>query len=353
MNIVPALMQFADGSPVSTAADWTKRREELLDLLCREEYGYAPEKCAVTAEVTEINPKCAGGSARLESVQLTFHAPKGDHTVPMHLFIPTDGKVHPLILLINFRPDPYDMYCPTEEILDNGFCFAELCYKDITSDDADFENGLAGCFDRPTDGTGWGKISLWAYAMQGALDYLLTRPEIDKNNVAVAGHSRLGKTAMWCAAQDERIRFALINGSGCGGTALEQTKHADAETYEHIHKYFGYWFCENHHKYTTQTISSVLDQHMALACIAPRYACVGCAKDDLWADPWSEKICCTAAAPAWEVLGEKGFDGDDTQAEIGTFLHGGHIAYHLRAGIHFFSRKDWLPYMEHIKNNLK
>ena len=353
MKVVPELLQFADGKPVSTAEDWKKRREELLDLLRHEEYGYAPEKCEVSAEIADVIYKCAGGSARLDEIKLTFHGPKGDHTVPLHLFIPTDGKKHPLILFINFRPETYDMYCPTEEIIDNGFCFAQVCYKDITSDDADFTNGLAGCFDRPTDGTGWGKITLWAYALHRALDYLLTREEIDADNVAVAGHSRLGKTAMWCTAQDERIRFALINGSGCGGTALEQAKHADAETYEHIHEHFHYWFCENHHKYTTETVSEVLDQHMALACIAPRFACVGCAKDDLWADPWAEKICCTAAAPAWEICGVKGFDGDENQAEIGTFLHGGHISYHLRAGIHFFSRKDWLPYMEHIKNNLK
>ncbi len=352
MNIVPSLLHFADGRVVDTQENWVKRREELLDILRREEYGYAPEKCAVTAEITERNPKCAAGSAVLETVMLSFHAPKGDHSVPMHFFVPNDGKKHPLILFINFRPEAYDMYCPTEEILDNGFALAVICYKSITSDDADFTNGLAGCFDRPTDGTGWGKISLWAYALHRAIDYLQTREEVDANNIAVAGHSRLGKTAMWCTAQDERIRFALINGSGCGGTALEQTKHADAETYEHIHEHFHYWFCENHHKYETATVSKVLDQHFALACIAPRFASVGCGKDDLWADPWSEKICCCAAAPAWEMYGLTGFDSDDSPASVGTFCHGGHIAYHLRDGVHFFSRRDWLHYMEHIKNNL-
>lgn len=352
MSITPELLKFADGSLVTDAEGWKRRREELLDLLRREEYGYAPEKCEVRGEIVEIDPKCAGGSAHLEKVMLTFHGPKGDFEVPMHFFVPSDGKKHPLILFINFRQGPYDMYCPAEEIIDNGFCFAEICYKHVTSDDPDFTNGLAGCFERPTDGTGWGKISLWAYAMQGALDYLLTREEVDTANVAVAGHSRLGKTAMWCAAQDERIRFALINGSGCGGTALEQAKHAGAETYKYIHQHFYYWFCENHHKYETETVSEVFDQHMALACIAPRYASVGCASEDLWADPWAEKICCAAAAPAWELFGLCGFDTDDAPAEIDDFFRCGNIAYHLRAGIHFFSRRDWVYYMEHIKNNL-
>lgn len=353
MNVSPALLQFADGTPVCNAADWKKRREELLCLLRHEEYGYAPEKCNLTAEIVQRDEKCAGGMAALEKIILTYSTPKGEHRVPMNLFVPVDGKKHPLILLINFRPDPYDKYFPAEEILDNGFLLAEICYADITSDDADFTNGLAGLFDRPTDGTGWGKISLWAYALQRALDYLLTREETDGDNVAVAGHSRLGKTAMWCAAQDERFRFALINGSGCGGTALEQTKHDNAETYRHIHHNFHYWFCENHHKYESHTVSEVFDQHMALACIAPRFACIGCAEKDLWADPWSEKICCAAASPAWEICGVQGFEGDDTPAEVNTFLHEGHISYHLRPGIHFFSRRDWVCYMEHIKNNLK
>lgn len=40
-----------------------------------------------------------------------------------------------------------------------------------------------------------GKIALWAWAALRVMDYLQTREYVDLKNVAVVGHSRLGKTA--------------------------------------------------------------------------------------------------------------------------------------------------------------
>ena len=39
-----------------------------------------------------------------------------------------------------------DWYLPVEEIIDKGFAVLSFCYKDITSDDKDFTNGLAKVF---------------------------------------------------------------------------------------------------------------------------------------------------------------------------------------------------------------
>ena len=89
------------------------------------------------------------------------------------------------------------------------------------------------------------------------------------------------------------------------------------------------------------------DQHYLLASIAPRPVLVGSASEDAWADPISEQLSCLAAAPA--------FGGDfqcDRPAQVGDAFLEGKVGYHLRKGLHYFSRTDWLRLMEFAAKHL-
>ncbi len=47
-----------------------------------------------------------------------------------------------------------------------------------------------------------------------AIDYLLTRPEVDKDRIGCAGHSGGGTLTMFISALDERVRSAVVNEGG-------------------------------------------------------------------------------------------------------------------------------------------
>ena len=328
-----------------------KTREEMIDILQKEEYGYLPEKPEkITWKTTEnFVPKFCASKADFSKIDLTCTLNGKDFTFPVYSVIPTKEGKYPFFIHINFRPDVPDRYMPTEELVDNGFAVLSFCYKDVTNDNDDFTDGLAGIIfengerKNPDDP---GKISMWAWAAQRVLDYAESIEKLDKNCVTVCGHSRLGKTALLASATDERFTFAYSNNSGCSGDAITRAK--GGERVANITDEFPYWFCENYKKYIDKEHEMPFDQHFLLAAIAPRYVAVGAAKEDRWADPDSQMLCCVAASDFYKKQNQKGFISENRLPQIDDVFHEGNIGYHLRAGTHYFSREDWLKLIHFI-----
>lgn len=325
-------------------------REEMLEILQREEYGFLPDRPIKTEYIVEeniINNFCAG-KAKLNKITIKSTLPRGEFAFPCYVALPTAAGKHPFFVLINFRADVPDRFMPTEELIDNGFAVLSYCYKDITSDNGDFTNGLAGVLyeNGERTQTDAGKIAMWAWGVHRVMDYAETLSDIlDLSRAAVAGHSRLGKTALLAAATDTRFKFAYSNNSGCSGAALSHGKKG--ESVENIYKTFPFWFCRNYGKYGGNEENMPFDQHYLLASIAPRYLLVGSASEDSWADPISEFLCCAAASPAF---GKNGFSGGNRLPEVGERFFSGDIGYHLRCGLHYLGREDWQKFIEFVKS---
>jgi len=328
-------------------------REEMLTILQREEYGFLPPKPeSIHFEITEnIVTRFCAGKAKLNKVHITVELAGKPFTFPMYASIPTAAGKHPFFVCINFRDCIPDLYIPVEEIIDSGYALLSFCYQDVTSDSGDFTDGLAGILyengERKAEDAG--KIAMWAWAAQRVLDYAETLDCLDMERCVVCGHSRLGKTALLAAATDTRFRYAYSNDSGCGGAALFREKIG--ENIECICRRFPYWFCENFKSYAGREYSLPFDQHYLLASIAPRGLYVASAKEDTWADPDSEMLCCAAASAAYEAYGQLGFVGENRLPVVGDTFHKGDIGYHMRAGEHYFSREDWAKVIQYLNQH--
>lgn len=338
---LPPLTRFSDGSAVISPKDWRLRREEMLDILSREEYGYTPPPPKHVTGTIVSRAEMFGGKAIQSEIRISFDTPGGEFSFPLTLMKPASVRRAPFFVHIAFRSPIVDRYTPAEEIIDAGYAVALFNYLDIVSDDESFDK-LATLYPRDPN-TGWGTIGMWAFAASRVLDYLLTRDDLDPGRSAVAGHSRLGKTALWCAAQDERFLLGISNCSGCSGAALSRGKIG--ETVRAISDHFPHWFCGNYRGWSGREEEMPFDQHMLLALIAPRYAAVGTGIEDTGSDPWSQFLCCAAADPAWRLLGMNGLVSPDEMADAGTFLPDGHIEFHMRPWNHFFTRTDWQYYI--------
>jgi len=350
---LPKLLEFADGSPVKSIGDWQKRRKEILELLCEEEYGVRPvDPSFVVGTINEENVNAYAGKAIEQSLTLSMEVNNKSFSFPLKIFIPKLVDNPMMIVYIAFRPNVPDRYLPIEEIIDNGFAVATFCYNDIAADKEDyFTGGLAGILkkgdQRPPNDTG--KIMMWAWAASRVMDYLQTRNDIDHKNIAVMGHSRLGKTALVAAAYDERFAFSFPNDSGCSGDAI--TRGKEGEHVVDITERFPFWFCPNYKKYVNREDEMPFDQHFLVAAIAPRFVCAGTAVEDKWADPNHQYLCYVVADEVYKFLGKEGFIHPDRLPQIDDIFHEGTLGFHMRSGKHFHSRYDWQRFMDFMRKH--
>ena len=324
-------------------------REEMLDIVQAQLFGYLPPRPEKISFETEENiiPKFCAGKAVCHKVTVNTVINGKEFSFPFLATLPTDEEKHPFFVHINFRDLNPDRYMPTEELVDNGFAVLSVWYNDITTDDGDFTNGFAGVLfeNGKRNDTDCGKIAMWAWAAQRILDYAETLPDkLDLSRSVVCGHSRLGKTALFAGATDERFAFSYSNDSGCSGAAIARGTAPGGERVADICRNFPFWFCENYKKYCNNEENMPFDQHYLVASIAPRKVLIGSASEDKWADPLSEMLCCVASSPAFV----NGFKYEDRPPQIDDKFFDGDIGYHMRKGLHYFSREDWLRLIEFV-----
>src|SRR6478672_1938310 len=233
---LPDPLIFNNGKPVRTAADWTKRRrDEVLELFAANIYGHnplAPQK--LRYEVFDTDQNGLGGKAIRKQITIYFSDKNEGPKEELLLFIPKNShKPVPVFLLLSFNgnqtaaKDPAIKLTPswsrtgekqqpaedsrgraqadTERIISRGYAFATINYADIEPDfKGGYVSGIRPLFFKPGQTASlegeWGAIGAWAYGLSRALDYLEKDKDVDAKRVAIVGHSRLGKTALWAGS---------------------------------------------------------------------------------------------------------------------------------------------------------
>ncbi|MCL2304069.1 MAG: acetylxylan esterase [Planctomycetaceae bacterium] len=411
--VLPDPLFSLDGEEITTAEQWVeKRRPELLELFKKHIYGRVPleqmrqSNLATKSEIADKDENALGGKAtRLQmEITLTRDDPnwratnKRGQMINVLIYLPNrvNGEVPqpgtvPAFIGYNFVGnhsivnDPgIDLPLiwikkendflrvqaeestrggraarwPVEKIIDSGFALITAYYGDVVPDfPGGRKEGIQGVFDKEekTESTGdeWGAIAAWAWGLSiiSSLAALEQDAEvINWEKIAVVGHSRLGKTALWAGATDERFALVISNNSGCGGAALSRREFG--ETIWRMNTVFPHWLSGSCKEYNARINDCPVDQHELIALIAPRPVYVASATEDSWADPKGEFLSCLYADPVYKLLGTEGL-GDVTEMPDPDTPVGKTIQYHNRTGKHNITGYDWDQYIRFAKEHFE
>lgn len=379
------LMRCENGRAVTSVSDWENyRRPELLQIFSEQLFGETPsQKIKATYKTVAETKNDLGGKARSKQVLVTFTNGGVSREMLLLIYYPShvQGRV-PLFVAYNYGnegisdaeniiPSPSSVErmrasgsglrrgsmarrWPLEMIVSQGFAVATMSNADLHVDRPGPEGddrSVMALFDdyavtknRPDS---WQTLGAWAWGLSRAMDYFETDERIDASKVAVMGHSRLGKAALWAGAQDSRFAIVISNESGCGGAAM--SKREQGERVEVINANFPHWFCGNFKNYSGREKDLPFDQHQLIALMAPRPVYVASAEEDLWSDPEGEFLSAYHAGPVYELYGLKGLGTNVLPGVHKPIMND--VGYHIRAGVHDVADYDWQSFISFARKH--
>jgi hypothetical protein len=389
---LPDPLRIAGGEAIASSVQWESgRREEVLELFRDHVYGRVPAMdLEAVYQVRYLDMNALSGTAVMKEVEARFSS--GGDTLAFSILVLLPGDhpgPAPLFLGLNFNgnhtihPDPGISLArswtrndtdpgieenratpesrgssasrwPVELILSRGYGLATVYCGDI---DPDFDDGFRNGIHRLAHGSGaardpssWGTIAAWAWGLSRCMDYFEQDADIDAGRVAVIGHSRLGKTALWAGAQDERFALVISNNSGCGGAALSRRDFGESVSV--INENFPHWFAAEFRNYGENVAALPVDQHMLMALVAPRPLYVASAGDDDWADPYGEYLSLYYGSRVYGLYGEDPLEQRELP-RLDQPLVSGRLGYHIRTGKHDITRYDWEQYLDFADSHMQ
>lgn len=366
---LPDPLVLQNGQPVLNAETWFKqRRPELIRLYETEVYGRVPSSAPkLRFELIGTDLTALSNSAIRKDIIGHIGNPTNGPKMNLVLYLPTNatGPV-PVLLHLLFgnppakSPDYTQSTRPGEigpiaDILARGFGYASFRYTQIEGDSRTNNMSIVRKLALPDGQIGpalddWGTITAWAWSASKVLDYLETDRSVDAKRVALIGHSRLGKTALWAGARDPR--FALVFASCSGELGASLARRDYGETVDDVIANFPWWFAVNFQKYSTRWNELPVDSHMLIALNAPHPVFITGGTQDQWADPHGMFLAAVAAGSVYRLLGHWDL-GTTELPPLDKPQVEGNLGFLYHTGPHSITGEDWKVFLEFAARHLK
>ena len=370
-STLPDALIMADGTKVTTTEQFeNERREEILELFEEHVYGALPKDGFTTSFEVVEEGLALDGKATRKQIKIITKTEKGTSEALMLLYVPNTEKPSPVIIGLNSNGNhaaiadenvlpsyTFDVEDGTwkekrgekayrwniADSISRGYAVATIYSGDFAPDNGKTYNSRVVSLFNEED---FKAVGAWAFGLLRAVDYIMQDEAIDSEHIAVVGHSRLGKAAVWAGANDTRVGMVISNDSGNSGASLSRENRG--ETVYSINLAFPHWFSSKYADYGKNEDALPVDQNLLLATIAPRLLYVASAEDDMWADPQGAWNSLMHATNAFELYGLEVIPNSENQPVVNTPVWTESMGCHVRTGWHDMQAEDWAYYLEYM-----
>ena len=323
---LPDVFMKADGSRVSSPAEWEAHRAELYRTAVELQYGGMPPE----PEFLEV--EALYHADRASSYRIHTGRREKEITFTMQIVWPGKRNTKSAIIVDGDGCFPYVYLDENLAVVHEAgaalirFNRTELAHdikEDVHTD------GLYGVYPGMT----FSALAAWAWGYHRCVDAAIRLGIADESLIAFTGHSRGGKTALLAGATDTRATIVNPNGSGAGGAgcyrvhSLTRQENGNEQRSEELHdllRNFPFWFGPDMKKYVEDETTIPFDEHFLKALVAPRVLLDTEALSDGWANPVGAYLTHLAVGEVYDFLG----------ASEKNLIH-------YREGFHFHKPEDW------------
>ncbi len=301
--------------PITSKRQWSKKRDWIKQEIIHWVTGsFPPAPDNLKAIVVKEHKD---GQVILRMVQLNF-GPNHEAKLTLELMIPPGDGPFP-VFLTQWNHRGWAMIAVRRGYI--GCVYAGADAKDDTDEYADIwypQYDFTQLMRRA-----WGSFR--------AIDYLYTLDIVDKDKIALTGHSRNGKQSLMAAAFDDRIK-AIIPSSGSTGAEVPfrfTSDKYDVESVLRITDAFPQWLHPRLRFFIGREHKLPVDQNLMMALVAPRGLMLSSAISEGAGNPWAIEQAYFSARKVYQFL----------EAE-------NNIAIRLRHGRHGTAARDIEAYID-------
>jgi len=275
--------------PVTSRSQWQEKRKwmkEQLEYYITGSYPPGPDNLKA-----EILSEKKDGETIVRMIELTF-GPGNRAKLTIELMIPPGEGLFP-VFLTQWNHREWAQVAVRRGYVGCVYAGADAkddteAYSEIWADEYDFS-----------------RLMRRAFGAYKAIDYLYTLPFVDKDKIALTGHSRNGKLSLIAAAFDERISAVIPSSGGTGAEVPWRycAQKYDVEDLALLTCAQPAWFHPRLRFFVGRENKLPVDQNLFMALIAPRGLMLSTAINEGASNPWGIEQAYFSARKVYEFLG--------------------------------------------------